>query len=930
MPNQYWSDAITTALWPYCVSQAINFHNVCYRSGKTDTPWRLYTGEDSPFSMDDFKIWGCPVYVADEAIQDGTNIARWKERARQCVYVGQSTRHANTVYMVWDPVTTHVSPQYHLVFDEKFTTVAPTIKSMDDLSDAIDGVLESNQNVWSYKDDFDDANYFFDESKWENPIVKDLINADKAARDYLNKLKGTKDPVSLHEGDTQEKSPKTSDSTSSVLKTFNKFERHPGLLRHAAAALSNTTKFVSSCGSEERVPVGAGATLQTTVAHTSSVLRQQDTNVRKRKNPPYKLSFLQSSGIDCRDHNANYDEPLNYEFFDDITEEIKETFVKDQQNFESYCDKYSVDPKIRVETHPKQDDAKSKILDAINIASEREKNALQALYTQLYASPNTDDVPDLIDTDYTAYQAMIGNEDTLTQSQMKRASDRAEFEKAQVPEITGLIEADVFKPVPLNTIPKGHRLLNAIWSYRRKRRPDGSLLKYKARLCADGSMQTHGVDYFDTYAPVVQFSTVRLVLCLAAILGLHGRQIDYVQAFTQAELHEDIFMRLPEGWAITDDEGNVQQNMCLKLLKNLYGTKNAARNWYKKLNGALRKLGFTPSKIDPCLYMRNDSLIVLYTDDCLIFTKDEKVRKSLLSSLSEEFILEDEGDIENFLGIHIERDPKNGTIIMTQTGLIDSILDDLGLTSQSTKKYVPATTILHPDPDGAPRKDPWNYRSVIGKLIFLGQMTRPDISMPVHMCARYSNNPKMLHEQAVKYLGRYLLQTRKKGLILSPKNRFSLDAYVDADFAGLWHRNFSAMRDTALSRSGYIIMFCGCPIYWKSKLQSEVALSTCEAEYIALSQCMRELLPMRTILKELRHQLQNFELAPSRAITRSYESFIPKKLPASEIFEDNQSCLILATSEDQYRPRTKHINVKWHHFKDQIFNGQCIIQKNWH
>ena len=139
---------------------------------------------------------------------------------------------------------------------------------------------------------------------------------------------------------------------------------------------------------------------------------------------------------------------------------------------------------------------------------------------------------------------------------------------------------------------------------------------------------------------------------------------------------------------------------------------------------------------------------------------------------------------------------------MTQTGLIDSILSDLGLTANDeyTKtKDVPASQILHPDPEGADRQEKWSYRSVIGKLNYLAMNTRPDISFAVHQCAKFCTNPKLLHEKAVKHIGRYLYKTRSKGYTLKPEPNGKLDAYVDSDFAGRWHRDYAELRDSVLS-----------------------------------------------------------------------------------------------------------------------------------
>jgi hypothetical protein len=358
------------------------------------------------------------------------------------------------------------------------------------------------------------------------------------------------------------------------------------------------------------------------------------------------------------------------------------------------------------------------------------------------------------------------NPDILSQAQMFRATDQELFLECQKPEIKGLCDAGVFEFKNMSELPSHARLLNAIWSYRRKRRPDGVLLKHKSRICADGSQQQYGVDYWETYAPVIHWSTVRMVLVLSALLSLKSRQVDYTQAFPQAPLEDDVFMRIPQGWYYdptskqllpkSNDPRSFDKEHFIRLKRNLYGVKQAARNWYHHLRQGLLGRGFVQSKIDPCLFIRKDCLIVLYTDDCLVFANDNETIADLCKCLSTEFLLKDEGDIENFLGINISnRVESDGsvTITMTQTGLIDQILEDVGIVGDKVKtKRTPAKEVLQPHPNAAPFDAPWQYRSVIGKLNFLAQNTRPDIAMAVHMCAQFVTKPNRVHQDAVKHL----------------------------------------------------------------------------------------------------------------------------------------------------------------------------------
>ena len=148
---------------------------------------------------------------------------------------------------------------------------------------------------------------------------------------------------------------------------------------------------------------------------------------------------------------------------------------------------------------------------------------------------------------------------------------------------------------------------------------------------------------------------------------------------------------------------------------------------------------------------------------------------------------------------------------------------------------------LEQNPEGKPHDEPWNYCSVIGRLNFLEKSTRLDIAYAVHQCARFSAEPKQNHSKAVKRLVRYLAGTRDKGLILQPNIAASFDCYVDANFCGLWNRRTAHLDPvTAKSRTGFVIRFADCPLTWGSKLQTETALYTTEAEYIALSTALCE------------------------------------------------------------------------------------------
>ena len=303
------------------------------------------------------------------------------------------------------------------------------------------------------------------------------------------------------------------------------------------------------------------------------------------------------------------------------------------------------------------------------------------------------------------------------------------------------------------------------------------------------------------------------------------------------------------------------------------------------------------------------------------------ITDNLIKDLSKDFLLKDEGSVEDFLGVHIhQKESEHGQEIhLHQCGLINDVLSEMELLGPpSPTKFIdtPAKEILTPDPDGDPFKAKWSYRSIIGKLNFLAQNTRPDISCAVHQCAKYSINPKQSHGFAVKRICKCLRATMDKGLILCPDGTHQLHAHSDSNFAGNWTPLFAHLRESHFSRAGCVITYSGCPIFWQSKLESEIALSTCEAECIALSMCCRQLIPLRRILDELYSIFQvPFDTSHTEVIN---------ELGCSVVLEDNSAALALATDGDKCRPRTEHLSLKWHHFRDQVRNGGWLKIKKVH
>ena len=485
-------------------------------------------------------------------------------------------------------------------------------------------------------------------------------------------------------------------------------------------------------------------------------------------------------------------------------------------------------------------------------------------------------------------------------------------QKLWTEEVDNLEKRKTWTVIAQSSVPEGAEIIPSTWAFKCKRFPDGSFRKFKARFCVRGDIQKHkSTEPMNTYAPVVNWSTVRFMLVLTCILDLKTQATDFSNAFAQATLEKPVYLRPPARFR-RDSWGS---DPILKLNKSLYGQAEAPRLWYEKLSAGLTDRGFTASVVDPCLFISSKVICISYVDDCLWFYRNQKDMDDLLESFRNDgdeynWEMRVEGSVKEFLGIEVKSHGKGG-YKLTQTGLIDKILATTGM-SDCNGKPTPTNTDkpLGTDANGKPAryKDKWSYASVVGMLMYLAANSLPEIQFAVHQCARFTHNYKASHEEAILRICRYLKDIKEKGgLVINPSNRMQMDCYVDADFAGLYRYEDAQDPVCAKSRTGFVITFANCPIMWVSKLQQEVALSTLHAEYIALSQSLRELLPLKELAREV---LEGAGQDSSKL----------KVVTKSSVFEDNQGTIQVATCP-KMTPTSKFIAVKYHWFRQHISNG---------
>jgi hypothetical protein len=502
------------------------------------------------------------------------------------------------------------------------------------------------------------------------------------------------------------------------------------------------------------------------------------------------------------------------------------------------------------------------------------------------------------------FSTMANKDDNPTFKEAMAGPDAAGFVTAMEAEVMTLIELDVFEIVQRNNNMK---VLSGVWALKRKRYPDGSIRKLKARYCARGFEQVEGVDYFETFAPVVMWLTVRLLLIMSILLELETTQIDYTAAFVHADIDCLVYVAMPPGFGIP---GQVW-----KLRKSLYGLAQSPRNYFLYTRDKLIKMGFVQSEADPCLFISNDIICLIYVDDALLFYKDKESINALVNKMKQEGMLfREEESVAGYLGVHIDR-RDDGTIHLTQKGLADKIVDSLHLSgSEITSVDTPCTKYVPIDEDGELAHGEFSYPSVVGQLNYLQGHSRPDITLATSQVARFVHSPKRSHELALIRLGRYLKGTSEKGIILQPLNlsKLNIDVYVDAAFACGWGSECGTNPESVKSRTGYIIEVAGCPVLWVSKLQSTIATSTMESEYTALSMALRAAIPLIAVTKAVANGL---------AFTR--HRILTFK---ATVHEDNQGAIILANLEPgRHTPRSKFYALRLHWFRSWLKPNQIEI-----
>ena len=494
--------------------------------------------------------------------------------------------------------------------------------------------------------------------------------------------------------------------------------------------------------------------------------------------------------------------------------------------------------------------------------------------------------------------ALIGglNSEPTSIDEALRGPDARKWQEALDYEINQLEKMGTWV---VETLPAGHTAIPCSEVLRIKRGPDGEIQSYRVRIVAGGHRQVEGVNYSETFSAAAKMPTVRVVLANAAVQDWEIEHVDVKSAYLNAPLEETIYMKPPRGVLKPGQEGKV-----LRLLKGLYGLKQAGRGWYLEMSKVfMKELGYKRSRVDHSVFYKKTedehTIIAVATDDMAVTSKRKADAEKFKSEIKKHWEITDHGPIKWFLGFEIKCDRKSRTIAINQRAYIEKIVEKFSLTNakrvstpmepnvQFSVDQCPSSTNQLARMKGIP------YSEAIGSVLWPVVVSRPDAAYAVGVLAQFIQNPGLVHWEALKRLINYLGWTKNYWLTFGGRCKTLVEGFCDADWASNKHRH---------SISGYSFHFgCGA-ISWSSKKQYIIALSSTEAEYIAQTHAAKEALWLRSFVDEVRGGGEQ-----------------PMTINC-----DNQGAIALA-KDNKFHSRTKHIDIRYHFIREAVEDKKIMV-----
>ncbi|SOV02267.1 uncharacterized protein UDID_19160 [Ustilago sp. UG-2017a] len=471
----------------------------------------------------------------------------------------------------------------------------------------------------------------------------------------------------------------------------------------------------------------------------------------------------------------------------------------------------------------------------------------------------------------------------LSLNEAKLRDDWDKWQQAMINEMTSMNKMVVFE---LADIPLDGKLIGVRWVFKLKLDAQRRATQYKDRLVAQGYAQHQGLDYDQTFSPVVRLQTVQMLLALTQQYGLYVSQLDVSTAFLNGKIDKNIHVQIPPTF-----EAQENDSKCYKLKKALYGLKQAGRLWHAALDEQLQAL--------PNRAMSTTSRVQL-------------VRQQLSSVFS----ITDQGNISHNIGLSVQYRHEERTLSIDQSGYIEGILVKFGMNEAWTASMLATESINNLKPregDAASAEEVWHYALLVGSLLWIAQGSRPDIAFAVGRCTRFVANPSGEHLTAAKRILRYLKGTIKVSLTtVAPVGGQMLTGWADSDWA--------SSRDCRRSTSGYVFTIDGLVCSWSSRLQPTVANSSVEAEYMALAGAARELLWTTMFLHKAKQPMSKtagIHVSAGTSVLHSHNSKLTFNRNVPILHSDSSGACAIA-NDPQHFKKTKHIDIAHFFLRDEI------------
>ena len=771
----HWPEVADPALWPFAADHATRLTNCIPDLESGLQPVSALTKTTFPrHHYSHFHVWGCPAYVLDGKLADGKKLPKWSPRSERYMYLGISPHHSGAVPLLLNLSTGKVVTNYHVVCDNYFTTV----------SSSSSDPINFDHDHWYCTFGLTPLQYVQPDSSPPSTSPSSFVPENTTPRERI--IHNDISSKAPHQSPPAPSPVSPSETAATTPPPLSESSRERELLNKREPL--QETKLPPVPSEREHPSVPAPASLEAPPASPPTLqppLQRENSSPAAPQKPPQpdppklpspKKVRLQtpvsSSPPPLRlSKRENRRRPARF-----LPSAYALAAMKDDPNLmqrtsgltwhgpssKSALDKDIQDSLINFWT---------RMMDGFspNMSDDTHKYSLASMLDEVYSlnhiNPYMRIVADhdqpLTET-LVAAAAQSNSSSQKTKKKTKKSkSDPLTFslhEAMRSPhwpdlraafdiEIKALKAHGTWEEVPMSEAEEGgHKIIPSTLVGRIKVNPLGEYIKSKGRCCLRGDLQDPTED---NYSPVASWSSIRTILFLSQLYNRVTCTIDFSNAFVQATLPEGkvIYMGIPPGYA-----SSLGPRTCLKLKKSIYGDRLAPRTWLRFIQEKLKLLGMSQSENDSCVWFGNGLILAQYVDDFGISAESSEDIDRFVTSLQELGLeLTRESSFSEFLGIKFTTH-EDGSIEMTQPGLIKKILEATEMTEAKANRLPYPSTLLSKDPKGEPYTEKWNYLSILGMCLYLSTNSRPDLIFAVSQLARFSANPKQSHARAVKHM----------------------------------------------------------------------------------------------------------------------------------------------------------------------------------